>query len=66
MISFRSCHAKPCGWGEEKENSTVKQHCRNSLINVTHGVFAVAKDLATKKENNLPVRRYLWRLQLFY
>lgn len=44
MISFRSCHAKPCSWVEEKENSTVEQHCRNNLVNVTHGVFAVAKD----------------------
>lgn len=36
--------------GEEKENSTVQQHCRNSLINVTQGVFAFVKDSATKRK----------------
>ena len=29
------------GGQEEKENSTVEQHCRSSLINVTQGVFAL-------------------------
>lgn len=51
MISFRSCCAKPQAEGrEEKENSTVQQHCRNSLLNVTQGVFAFVKDSATKRK----------------
>lgn len=54
------------GEQEKKENSTVERHCRNSLINVTQAVFAFVKDLATKKENNLPVRRNLQRLHLFH
>lgn len=52
------------GGGQKKENSTVEQHWRISLIDVTR-VFAFVKDLASNKEN-IAVRHNLHRLQLFH
>lgn len=57
------------GRREERENSTVEQHYRNSLINVSQGVFAFVKDLATKKEKiyqqDIIYRDYSYFINIF-